>query len=263
MTEDEPLILVEKVGENKNIALITLNRQKKLNALNNEMLNLLQKNFKSLKNDSSIRVVIIYAEGKSWCAGADLKWVAKLSWRFTKAIRMGQKTFNKIEKHPTPVIAAINGYAFGGGIELALSCDIRIASDSASFGQTETTIGLPPGWGGTYRLPKVVGLSVAKELILTGRKFAVEEALEIGLVSKIVPLSELKNQAIEIAESIARNAPVAVKESKKAIKKGLHRSTRAGYWAEYKGTKRCFRTKDIREGIKAVFERRKPEFKGK
>jgi len=263
MAEDEPLMLVEKVGENKNIALITLNRQKKLNALNDEMLNLLQRKFKSLKKDSSIRAVILFAEGKSWCAGLDLKWIMKLNWRFVKAIRKGQKTFSMIEKHPTPVIAAINGYAFGGGIELALSCDMRLASDTASFGQTETTLGLPPGWGGTYRLPKVVGLSVAKDLILTGRRFDVEEALKIGLISKIIPVAELKDQAIEVAESIARNAPVAVREAKKAIKKGFHRSTRVGYWAECKGIIRCFRTKDIREGFKAVFEKRKPEFKGK
>ena len=263
MAEEESLILVEKIGENGNIALLTLNRQNKLNALNDEMLNLLQKTFKSLKNDSSVRAVIIFAEGKSWSVGLDLKWIMKLNWRFVEAIRKGQKTFSKIETHTTPVIAAINGYAFGGGMELALSCDIRIASDAAGFGQTETTLGLPPGWGGTYRLPKIVGLSVAKDLILTGRRFDAEEALKIGLISEIVPEVELKAKATEIAESIAKNAPIAVREAKKAIKKGLHRSTKVGYWAECKGIKRCFRTKDIREGFKAVFEKRKPEFKGK
>ena len=263
MAEDESLILVEKVGENMDIALLTLNRQNKLNALNDDMLNLLKKKFKSFKNDSSVRAVIIFSEGKSWCVGLDLKWIVKLSWRFTKAIRMGQKTFSIVEKNHTPVIAAINGYTFGGGMELALSCDLRISSDKASFGQTETTLGLPPGWGGTYRLPKIVGLSLAKELILTGRKFDAEEALKIGLVSDIVPEEKLKGKAIEIAESIAKNAPLAVKEAKKAIKKGIHRSTKIGYFAELKGIIRCFRTKDIREGFTAIFEKRKPEFKGK
>ncbi|MHA1200613.1 MAG: enoyl-CoA hydratase-related protein, partial [Candidatus Heimdallarchaeaceae archaeon] len=120
-----------------------------------------------------------------------------------------------------------------------------------------------PGWGGTYRLPKVVGVSTAKDLIYTGRRFSAEEALEMKFVSKVVPLEELKDQAIEIAESIARNAPIAVKASKRAVNKGISTSVKGGYRAERKGTWRCFRTKDIREGITAVFEKRKPEFKGK
>jgi len=260
---DDPLVLVEKIGKNNTVALITLNRQKKLNALNNEMLDQLQKNFNILKNDSSVRAIIIYAEGKSWCAGVDLKWAANLGWKFIIAIRKGQKIFARIENHPTPVIAAINGYAMGGGMELALSCDIRIAADTAVFSQSETTIGLLPGWGGTYRLPKVVGLSTAKDLIYTGRRFSAEEALEMNFVSKVVPLGELKNQAIEIAESIANNAPIAVKKAKKSINKGVSTSVKHGYRAEKKGVWRCFRTKDIREGITAVFEKRKPEFKGK
>lgn len=260
---DEPLILLEKVGKNNNIALITLNRQTKLNALNDEMLNQLQKNFNILKNESSVRAIIIYAEGKSWCVGVDLKWTANLGWKFITAIRKGQKIFARIENHPTPVIAAINGYAIGGGMELALSCDIRIAADTAVFSQSETTIGLIPGWGGTYRLPKVVGSSTAKDLIYTGRRFSAEEALEMNFVSKIVPLNELKNQAIEIAESIANNAPIAVKKAKKSINKGVSTSVKRGYKSERLGIWRCFRTKDIREGITAVFEKRKPEFKGK
>jgi len=263
MAEDESLVLVDKVGRNKNIALITLNRQKSLNSLNESMLNQLRKTFKALKDDKNVRAIIIYAEGKSWCAGVDLKWASSLGWRIIKAIKMGQKVFAQIEKHPTPVIAAINGYAIGGGMELSLSCDIRIASDSAIFGQTETSVGLLPGWGGTYRLPKTVGLSVAKDLIYTSRKFTAEEALEINLVSKIVSSDELKNQAIEMAESVSENAPVAVREAKKAIRKGLHKSLKTGYCAEVQGVRYCIRTKDIREGIKAVFEKRKPEFKGK
>ncbi len=263
MVENDPLILIEKVGENNNIALITLNRQSKLNAFNDDMLNQLQKNFKSLKKDSTVRAIIIFAEGKSWCAGVDLKWTANLGWRFIKAIKKGQKTFAIIENQPVPVIAAINGYAIGGGMELALSCDIRIAADTAVFSQSETTIGLIPGWGGTYRLPKAVGLSTAKDLIYTSRRFSAEEALEINFLSKVVPLEELKSQAIEIAESISRNAPIAVKKAKKAINKGVSASLKRGYRAEKKGIWRCFRTKDIREGITAVFEKRKPEFKGK
>ncbi|MCE7742708.1 MAG: enoyl-CoA hydratase/isomerase family protein [Candidatus Heimdallarchaeota archaeon] len=263
MVEDEPLLIVETVGEKSNILLITLNRQKKLNALNKDMLDLLNKTFKSLQDNPNIRAVIIYSEGKSWSAGVDLKWASSLGWKFILAIKKGQKVFARIEKQPIPVIAAINGYAMGGGMELALSCDIRIAADTATFAQSETSIGLPPGWGGTYRLPKVVGLSTAKDLIYTGRRFSAEEALEMKFVSKVVPLEDLRNQAIEIAESIARNAPIAVKVSKKAVNKGISTSVKGGYRAEKRGVWRCFRTKDIREGITAVFEKRKPEFKGK
>ncbi|MCK5159508.1 MAG: enoyl-CoA hydratase/isomerase family protein, partial [Candidatus Heimdallarchaeota archaeon] len=191
MIEKNSLLQLDYVGENNNIVLITLNRQKVLNALNGKMLNELSNLFKSLKEKKDVRVVIIYAEGKSWSAGADLKWTASLGWRVMRAIKKGQKVFSQIENHPTPVIAAINGYALGGGIELALSCDIRIAAETALFGFTETTIGLLPSWGGTYRFPNVVGLSVAEDLILTGRRFSADEALKIGLISEKVPLEEL------------------------------------------------------------------------
>ena len=262
MVEIESLLVVETVGEKKNILLITLNRQKKLNALNKDLLDQLDTTFKSLKKDSDIRAVIIYSEGKSWCAGVDLKWIASLGWKVLFAIKKGQKTFARIEKQPIPVIAAINGYAMGGGMELALSCDIRIAADTATFSQSETALGLLPGWGGTYRLPRIVGLSKAKELIYTSKRFTAEEALEMQFVSKVVPLDDLKSEAITLAETIARNAPIAVGVAKKAVNKGISTSIKGGYRIERKGTWRCFRTKDVREGVKAVFEKRKPEFKG-
>ena len=262
MVENEPLLIVETVGENKNILLITLNRQEKLNALNKDVLDLFDTTFKSLQEDKNIRAVIIYSEGKSWCAGVDLKWASSLGLRIMKAIKKGQRVFARIERQPLPVIAAINGYAMGGGMELALSCDIRIAADTATFAQSETSIGLTPGWGGTYRLPKVVGLSTAKELIYTSKRFSAEEALEMGFINKMVSSDKLKEEAIELAESIARTAPIAVKAAKKAVNKGISTSVKGGYRAERRGTWRCFRTKDIREGITAVFEKRKPEFKG-
>ena len=262
MTKNNSIILLDFVGENNNIALITLNRQKSLNAFNDKMLDELSNILSTLKEKQDMRVIIIYAEGKSWSAGVDLKWTASLGWRVMKAIKKGQRVFSQIENHPKPVIAAINGYALGGGMELAISCDIRIASESALFGLTETTIGLFPGWGGTYRLPQIVGLNVAKELILTGKKISADEALRIGLISEKVPLEELKTKAIEKAEMIANNAPIGLREAKKAIKKGLGASVKGGYRAERKGIWTCFRTKDIREGIRALFEKRKPEFKG-
>ncbi len=261
MSESESLILLEKVGEKNNIALITLNRQKALNAFNIDMLNLLEDTFNSLR-DEDIRAIIIYAEGKSWSAGADLKGM-QLSESGKKLILRGQEVFATIEEYPYPVIAAINGYALGGGTELALACDIRIASESALFGQPETTLGLPPGWGATYRLPKVVGMGTAKELIFTGRKFPAEEALKMNLISKVCKAEELKDVAIELAEKIAMNAPVAIKEAKKAINKSVTASLEEGYKAELQGAKTCFETEDILEGIQAIFEKRKPEFKGK
>jgi enoyl-CoA hydratase len=263
MSENESLILVEKVGVNKNIAVVTLNRQNALNSFNEEMLCLLEENFNALKEDEDIRVIIIYAEGKSWCAGADLKWMQSLGDKAEELIKRGQEVFAKIETHPCPTIAAINGFALGGGMELALACDIRIASESALFGQPETTIGLPPGWGATYRLPILVGLGVAKDIILTGRKFSAEEALKINLINKVCKGEELKEIALELAEKIAKNAPVAVREAKNAINKGLHSSIEEGYKAEIKGANICFETADIQEGIQAIFEKRKPEFKGK
>ena len=142
MAENNSLLLLDYVGENNNIALITLNRQKALNAFNDKLLDQLSITLNSLKKKKNVRAVIIYAEGKSWSAGVDLKWTASLGWRVMTAIKKGQKVFSQIENHPTPVIAAINGYALGGGMELALSCDIRIAADTALFGLTETTIGL-------------------------------------------------------------------------------------------------------------------------
>ncbi|MHA1346166.1 MAG: enoyl-CoA hydratase/isomerase family protein [Candidatus Heimdallarchaeaceae archaeon] len=259
----DSLILVEKIGSNNNIALITLNRQKTLNTLNEEMLCQLKDAIISLKNDKSIRVVIVYAEGKSWCAGADLKWMGSFGEEANKLIKLGQEAFALIDEAHFPVIAAINGYALGGGMELALACDIRIASEIALFGQPETTVGLAPGWGATYRLPKTVGLGIAKELILTGRKFPADEALKIGLVSAIYPPEKLKEKAIELAEQITNNAPIAVQEAKRAINRGVNASLEEGLNAEVEGSKICFETEDIREGIAAIFEKRKPEFKGK
>ncbi len=263
MENIDSLVLVEKIGSNNNIALITLNRQKTLNTLNEEMLRQLKEVFISLMNDKSVKVAIVYAEGRSWCAGADLKWMGSFGEETNKLIKFGQATFALLDATHFPVIAAINGYALGGGMEFALACDIRIASEKALFGQPETTVGLAPGWGATYRLPKIVGLGIAKELILIGRKFPADEALKIGLVSAIYPHEQLRDKAIELAEQIATNAPIAVREAKRAINKGLGASLEEGHKAEVEGSKICFETEDIREGIAAIFEKRKPEFKGK
>ncbi len=263
MDDVDSLVAINYDGQNNSIAIITLNRQKTLNTLNEAMLIQLKGALTTLDKDRNVRVAIIVAEGRSWCAGADLKWMGSFGEEASKLINYGQEVFTLIEKAHFPVIAAINGYALGGGMELALACDIRIASEKALFGQPETTVGLNPGWGATYRLPKTVGLGIAKELILTGRKFPVDEALKIGLISAIYPHEQLRDKAIELAEQIASNAPIAVQEAKRAINKGLNVSLEEGHKAEVEGSKICFETEDIREGIAAIFEKRKPEFKGK
>ncbi|MBY8999485.1 MAG: enoyl-CoA hydratase/isomerase family protein [Candidatus Heimdallarchaeota archaeon] len=263
MDNDSQLVVVEQVDQNNTIALITLNRQKTLNTLNEAMLLQLKEALISLNKDSSIRVALIVAEGRSWCAGADLKWMGSFGEEANKLISKGQEAFALLDEVHFPIIAVINGYALGGGMELALACDIRIASEKALFGQPETTVGLAPGWGGTYRLPKVVGLGIAKELILTGRKFPADEALRIGLVSAVYPDEQLRDKAIELAEVIANNAPIAVREAKKAINKVINANLEEGHKIEVAGSKICFETEDILEGIAAVFEKRKPEFKGK
>ncbi|MHA2357570.1 MAG: enoyl-CoA hydratase/isomerase family protein [Candidatus Heimdallarchaeaceae archaeon] len=262
MLENEDSILLEKTGEKERIALITLNRQKALNSLNEEMLDSLEEIFTNLREDSDVRVVVISAEGKGWCTGADLKWMQSLGTEADLLIKKGQRVIEIIENHPFPVIAAITGYTLGGGLELALVCDIRLASENAVFGLPETTIGLLPGWGANYRLPKVVGLGKAKELILTGRRFAADEALQMNLIDRIYPPEQLKDEAIKIAETIADNAPIAIKKAKEALNKSVYASLEEGYETELQGTKDCFNSEDIKEGISAIFEKRKPNFKG-
>ncbi|MCK5588069.1 MAG: enoyl-CoA hydratase/isomerase family protein, partial [Candidatus Lokiarchaeota archaeon] len=201
------------------IGIITINRPKALNAFNNEVLDEFNNLLDEIEKDNRIKVVIITGEGeRTFCAGADLVEIKNSAKEeFLQFIENGQTLMRKIETIKKPFIAAINGFALGGGLELALACDIRIASENAKLGTPEVGVGLIPGWGATQRLPKVIGLGRAKELILTGVHITAKDAENIGLVNKVVVPEELINTAKEMAQKIAGNAPVAVKLAKSTV----------------------------------------------
>lgn len=247
------------------IGLVTLNRPKALNALNVETMYELDRLFGELAKDSTVLVVIITGSGdKSFVAGADITEMQPLSaiegrnWG-----KLGQAVFGKIENLPQPVIAAVNGFALGGGCELAMACDIRIASEKAKFGQPEVSLGIPPGFGGTQRLARLVGKGRAKELLFTGDMIDAVEALRIGLINKVVAPEEMMNVTRAMAQKIMSRAPYAVQVCKAAVNEGLDIDLDSGvaYEAEVFGL--CFATEDQKEGMAAFVEKRKPEFKGK
>ena len=200
------------------ICTVTINNPESLNALNSLIIEELGKVFDIIAQDNDIKVVIITGAGRAFVAGADISEMSAMNPSRAKEFGIkGSSLFRKIEKLSIPVIAAVNGFALGGGCELAISCDIRVASEKAKFGQPEVSLGIIPGFSGTVRLQKIVGLAVAKELIFTGRIVDSEEALRIGLVNFVVPADELMNKANEIAAKIAANAPQAVRMAKESI----------------------------------------------
>ncbi len=247
------------------IGIITLHRPKALNALNTEILQELSNLLDRIKEDKSLEIVIITGSGeKAFVAGADITEMQKLTAIEGRNFgKIGQDVFNKLESLPQPVIAAINGFALGGGCELAMACDIRIASEKAKFGQPEVSLGIAPGFGGTQRLPRLIGKGRAKELIFTGDIIDAGEAYRMGLVNKVVAPEELMNAAQVLAEKILSRAPVAVQLSKAAINEGLNMDLASGiaYEAEIFGL--CFATEDQKEGMTAFVEKRKPNFSGK
>lgn len=258
---DEPNILTEKKNS---ILIVTLNRPRYMNALNIETLKEGKKILTDIYFDPDIRVVIITGAGdKAFCAGADLKEREKMSEvQVRHYIKTIKDTLVDIENLSKPVICAINGLALGGGTELALASDIRIAAPHASMGLTEVTLGIIPAGGGTQRLPRLVGIGKAKELILTGRRVSAQEALRIGLVNQVALEGKLMENAIEMAEDIAKNAPFAVQQAKFAINRGREIDLSSGLALESKAYEVCIPTKDRVEALKAFKEKRKPEFTG-
>lgn len=245
------------------IATVTINNPDRLNALDDEHLTGLLDVFRQAANDASIRAIILTGAGeKAFVAGANIKNMVTMApeeaMRFG---RLGHAVGAAIERAPQPVIAAIQGFALGGGCELALACDIRIASTTAVFAQPEVGLGIPPGWGGTQRLPRLVGRGVASELIFTGRRVKAEEALRIGLVNAVHEPNELMDKARELAASIAANSPVAVRLSKRLIARSADAHPSAGLAEEAHAFAESFGTPDQREGMGAFVEKRKPEFK--
>ncbi|MGI9252702.1 MAG: enoyl-CoA hydratase/isomerase family protein, partial [Thermomicrobiales bacterium] len=205
------------------VATVTLNRPEALNAFNSDELQSLLNAFTWLRDESGLRCVILTGAGeKSFAAGADIKEMAEYDAQGGYVFgALGHAVANAIERLPQPVIAAVNGYAFGGGCELALACDFRICSENAVFGQPEVKLGIPPGWGGSQRLPRAVGPGMAAELILTGRNVKAEEALRIGLVNSVVPIAELMPKAQALAATIAANSPHAVRAAKAAMSRAF------------------------------------------
>lgn len=251
-------VLLEKKG---NIAVATINRPKALNALNSDVLADLGELVEIVKADSEIRALVLTGSGeKSFVAGADIGEMSTLTVAEGEAFgKKGNDVFRALEVLPVPTIAAINGYALGGGCELSMSCDIRLCSDTAVFGQPEVGLGVTPGFGGTQRLARLVGPGMAKQLIYTAKNIKADEALRIGLVNAVYPAEELMAAAEKMAETIAKNAPIAVRACKKAINEGLELGMDDAIVLEEKLFGSCFETADQVEGMSAFLEKRKHE----
>ncbi|WP_297520722.1 short-chain-enoyl-CoA hydratase [uncultured Clostridium sp.] len=248
-------VLLEKEG---NIAIVTINRPKALNALNSETLKDLDTVIANLEEDKDVYAVVLRGAGdKSFVAGADIAQMKDLNEEEGKNFGiLGNNVFRRLENLDKPVIAAISGFALGGGCELAMSCDIRIAGEKAKFGQPEAGLGITPGFGGTQRLPRIVGSGMAKELIYTGKIIKADEALRIGLVNKVVAPETLIDEAMKMAKMIASNAPIAVKLCKDAINRGTQVDMDKAIIIEAEDFGKCFLTEDQTEGMTAFMERR-------
>jgi enoyl-CoA hydratase/carnithine racemase len=247
------------------IAVLTINRPKVLNALNTTTMDELRRAVLEARHDAELRVLIITGAGeKAFVAGADINELAVQTPAGGKehALR-GQHVFDLIENLGKPVIAAINGFALGGGCELALACTLRLAADTARLGQPEINLGIIPGYAGSQRLSRLVGKGVALDLLLTGRQVKADEALQIGLVNRVIPAAELMNEARKLAAELAAKAPIAVKYIIEAVNKGLEVSFDKGEFLEATLFGLVASTEDMREGTKAFLEKRKPDFKGK
>jgi len=253
------------LDQNGAIAVLTINRPKALNALNSETLTELSTMLDELGRDSSVKVVILTGSGeKAFVAGADIAQMKALNALEARRFgQLGQATIRKVELMPQPVIAAINGYALGGGCELAMACDLRLASETAKFGQPEVTLGLTAGFGGTQRLPRLVGTGLASELLFTGDLIDAQEAYRIGLVNHVYPLGTLMEEALKLANRIAERAPAAVQLSKSAIQRGMNMDLDSAQAYEAEVFALTFSTSDQKEGCAAFLERRKPVFEGK
>src|SRR5499427_10604356 len=252
--------------EKKNaIAYVTVNRPKVLNALNMATMEELRAAFHEIKNDARVRVVILTGAGeKAFIAGADIGELAQNDAITAKEYtHRGQSVLNLIENLGKPVIACINGFALGGGCEIAMACTMRLASENAKLGQPEVKLGIIPGYGGTQRLPRLVGKGIAMQLVLTGEMISAQEAHRMGLVNEVVPGAELIPRAESIAAKIMANAPLAVQYAMEAVNKGMEMTLAEGLYLEAVLFGIACATEDKAEGTKAFLEKRQPQFKGK
>jgi methylglutaconyl-CoA hydratase len=255
-------VQVEK--RSSGIAIVTLSRPESANALSKQMLYELRDVIDDLKNSPDVRVVILTGSGeKAFCSGADLKERKGMTENEARqTVRLIGTIVNEVAALPQPVIAALNGVAFGGGLELALACDLRIGALEAKVGLTETSLGIIPGAGGTQRLPRLIGLGKAKELIFCAKRLTAEEAEAIGILEHIVPREKLMQKALEIAETMAKNAPLALIQSKIAINNGIEADLCTGLKIEELAYNTLFPTEDRLEGLRAFAEKRSPQYKG-
>jgi enoyl-CoA hydratase len=255
-------IIYEKSEE---IATITLNRPEALNAFNKEVTDEVLQAVEDIKADENVRVVVLTgASEKAFSAGADIKAMKGMNALKARELSlMGEKLCNAFENLEKPVIAALNGYALGGGLEVAMACDLRIASENARMGQTEINIGLIPGWGGTQRLTRLIGRTKAKELVFTGKMIDAKTAEQLGIVNVVVPVDRFKETVRQFAAELASKAPVALKVAKAVINKGADMSLDAAIALEREGFGVAASTEDLQEGVSAFIEKRKPAFKGK
>ncbi len=254
-------LIYEKKGA---FAYLTVNREKALNALNQGIMTRLDQIFSELEQDDRVVVVVITGAGnKAFVAGADVREIKEAGDRRTELIGQGQQIFSKIRSSSKVVIAAVNGFALGGGCELALSCDIRIASENAKFGFPEVKLGLMPGYGGTQLLPRLIGVGMAKYTILSGEVLTAAEAWQLGLVEKVCPADHLIEEANTLARKIAANGPFAVRACKKAVNNGADLSLDDALKLELEEYGKVARSKDADEGIAAFLEKRIPAFTGR
>ena len=254
-----------EVQHKQNYTILTLNRPEVLNAISNVMRGEIVSLLNELVERDETRALVITGKGKAFCVGADLKELTQVTTvQYRKKANFGaNEPYNTISRFPKPTLAAINGYAFGGGCEMALACDIRVASSEAVLGLPEVSRGLMPGSGGTQRLPRLIGPGLAKEIIFSGRRVGAAEAEKIGLVNHVYPLEGLMKSTEELASTIAENAPLAVMLSKAAIDKGLDMSLQSGLVYEAEVGTILLGTEDRVEGGKAFLEKRPPKYSGK
>jgi enoyl-CoA hydratase len=242
------------------VEIITIDRPQALNALNPDVLNDLKAAFEAVDQNTVRCIVLTGAGEKSFVAGADIGSMSTMTKAEGEAFgKLGNDIFLMIESFPIPVIAAVNGFALGGGNELAMSCDIRICSDNAMFGQPETGLGITPGFGGTQRLARLVGMGMAKQMVYAALNIKADEAYRIGLVNAVYPQAELMENALKLATKIARNAPIAVRNCKKAINEGMQVSISEGAAIEEKLFGACFETHDQVEGMGCFLSKEKPK----
>ena len=250
--------------KNGNLAIAAINRPEALNALNGTVLQELSRVVAEVENDSEVRAFILTGEGRAFVAGADIGEQNALDVASARKFsQFGSSIFRRIEKLEIPTIAAVNGFCLGGGCALAMSFDMILASEKAKFGQPEVGLGITPGFSGTQRLPRRVGIAKAKELLFSGRMITAAEAEKIGLVNAVYPAEELMNATLDMARSFTKNAPVAIKYVKASVDRGMQMDIDGGIALENELYAMCFATEDCKEGLTAFLEKRPAEFKNK